>query len=146
MNQSIILTTITEIEEIKTTNDIIMSSSMTKKINSIFTNINEDKFTSTIIQANTDQPHTTTEIEGIKTTNDIIMSTSMTKDSKITSIFTTINEDKFISAIEQTDTDQQCEYYYYDKDNNYICTFNLSCPNEYPKLLIYEKKCIKIMK
>ena len=39
---------------------------------------------------------------------------------------------------------KNCNYYYYlDNDNNYHCTLNLSCPNEYPKLNMDQMKCIK---
>ena len=38
-----------------------------------------------------------------------------------------------------------CPYYHYidEKDNTTHCTLNLSCTNDYPKLLINSKKCIK---
>ena len=32
-------------------------------------------------------------------------------------------------------------YYYYDKQNNYHCTINSSCPNEYPVLIPETKEC-----
>ena len=39
---------------------------------------------------------------------------------------------------------QRCKYYYYfDKENNYHCTFNLSCPNNYPKLIQDKYECVK---
>ena len=39
---------------------------------------------------------------------------------------------------------KNCNYYYYfDNDNNYFCTFNNSCPKEYPKLIKDKKECIK---
>ena len=39
---------------------------------------------------------------------------------------------------------ENCSYYYYiDNENNFICTLNLSCPKEYPKLIENEMKCIK---
>jgi len=34
-------------------------------------------------------------------------------------------------------------YYYFDNDNIFHCTKNLSCPNEYPKLLENKIECIK---
>ena len=33
--------------------------------------------------------------------------------------------------------------YYIDDKNNYYCTIDSSCPNEYPKLIENNKKCIK---
>ena len=37
-----------------------------------------------------------------------------------------------------------CSYnYYLDKEHIYYCTINSNCPNEYPKLLIEKRKCIK---
>ena len=37
-----------------------------------------------------------------------------------------------------------CKYYYYfDKENNYHCTIDSSCPNEYPKLIKDKMECIK---
>ena len=39
---------------------------------------------------------------------------------------------------------ENCSYYYYsDKQNNYFCTNNLSCPKEYPKLNVEKNECIK---
>ena len=35
-----------------------------------------------------------------------------------------------------------CSYYYYHKENNYYCTMNLSCPDEYPKLRENSNECI----
>ena len=41
----------------------------------------------------------------------------------------------------------KCKYYYYfDKENNYHCTTDLNCPNEYNKLNIDKKECMKIEK
>ena len=34
-----------------------------------------------------------------------------------------------------------CSYYYYHKENNYYCTMNLSCPDEYPKLKENSNEC-----
>ena len=34
-------------------------------------------------------------------------------------------------------------YHYFDNENNYYCTEDLSCPNEYPKLNIDTNECIK---
>ena len=34
-------------------------------------------------------------------------------------------------------------YYFFDKENNYQCTSNSSCPNEYPMLKKNKKECIK---
>ena len=34
-------------------------------------------------------------------------------------------------------------YYYFDKYNNYHCTINSSCPEEYPQLLEDKLECIK---
>ena len=34
-------------------------------------------------------------------------------------------------------------YYYFDKENNFYCTMNANCPNEYPLLLENKKECIK---
>ena len=34
-------------------------------------------------------------------------------------------------------------YYYFDKKNNFICTANLSCPKEFPRLSQNKKECIK---
>ena len=39
---------------------------------------------------------------------------------------------------------QKCKYYYYlDNENNYHCTINSSCPNEYFKSTKDKMKCIK---
>ena len=39
---------------------------------------------------------------------------------------------------------KNCSYYYFfDNENNYFCTLNLSCPNEYPELSLDNKKCVK---
>ena len=39
---------------------------------------------------------------------------------------------------------ENCYYYhYFDDEDNYHCTIDLSCPNEYPKLNEYKKECIK---
>ena len=39
---------------------------------------------------------------------------------------------------------QKCKFYYYfDKYNNYQCTINPSCPEDYPKLLEDKLECIK---
>ena len=39
---------------------------------------------------------------------------------------------------------EECTYYYYfDNEHTYYCTINSSCPKEYPKLLLDERKCIK---
>ena len=39
---------------------------------------------------------------------------------------------------------ENCSYFYYfDNDNNYHCTINSSCPNEYPKLIQDRNECIK---
>ena len=39
---------------------------------------------------------------------------------------------------------EKCSYYhYFDNENNYVCTEDLSCPNEYPKLNIDTNECIK---
>ena len=39
---------------------------------------------------------------------------------------------------------QKCKYFYYfDNKNNYHCTIDSSCPNEYPKLAKDNKQCIK---
>ena len=38
---------------------------------------------------------------------------------------------------------ETCIYYYYlDNDNNFHCTDNDSCPDEYNKLIPNKKKCI----
>ena len=40
---------------------------------------------------------------------------------------------------------EKCHYYYFfDKENNYYCTSNFSCPNEFSKLLEDKRQCIKI--
>ena len=40
---------------------------------------------------------------------------------------------------------EKCNYYYYfDHENNLHCTMNLSCPEEYPKLIETTKECIKV--
>ena len=40
---------------------------------------------------------------------------------------------------------ENCSYYYYfDNENFYHCTFNLSCPNEYPLLLHDKNECVKV--
>ena len=37
---------------------------------------------------------------------------------------------------------KSCKYYYYfDKNKNYHCTVNLSCPNDYPKLIQEKNEC-----
>ena len=36
-----------------------------------------------------------------------------------------------------------CNYYYYNDNNNFVCTSNYSCPNEYNKLIPKKNKCIK---
>ena len=38
---------------------------------------------------------------------------------------------------------ENCSYYHYFNNNNYHCTNNLSCPKEYPKLIIEKMECIK---
>ena len=39
---------------------------------------------------------------------------------------------------------ENCSYYYYfDIENNYHCTINLSCPDEYPKLLENKMECVE---
>ena len=39
---------------------------------------------------------------------------------------------------------ENCSYYYYfDKENNFHCTLNSSCPEEYPKLIENNNECIK---
>ena len=39
---------------------------------------------------------------------------------------------------------KNCSYYhYFDGENNYHCTLNLSCLNEYPKLLPNKNECVK---
>ena len=39
---------------------------------------------------------------------------------------------------------KNCTYYhYFDDNNNYHCTNNFSCPNEYPKLIPNKMECIK---
>ena len=47
-----------------------------------------------------------------------------------------INYNNYINCYEE------CTYFYYF-DNEYHCTINSSCPNEYPKLLPDKKECIK---
>ena len=37
----------------------------------------------------------------------------------------------------------KCPYYFFEKENKFICTLNLSCPKEYPLLLEYKMKCIE---
>ena len=38
---------------------------------------------------------------------------------------------------------RKCDYnYYFDNNNNYHCTIDLSCPNEYPKLIEDKNECI----
>ena len=38
---------------------------------------------------------------------------------------------------------EKCKYnYYFDKDNNYHCTVNSSCPKDYPKLMEDKLECI----
>ena len=39
---------------------------------------------------------------------------------------------------------EKCSYYhYFDSNNNSFCTIDLSCPNEFPKLIIDKLECIK---
>ena len=39
---------------------------------------------------------------------------------------------------------EKCSYYnYFDSNNNSYCTIDLSCPNEFPKLIIDKLECIK---
>ena len=39
---------------------------------------------------------------------------------------------------------ENCSYYYYfDKENNFHCTKNSSCPNEYPKIVESKNECIE---
>ena len=39
---------------------------------------------------------------------------------------------------------ENCNYYYYlDNDKNFHCTFNSSCPKEYPKLADNNKECFQ---
>ena len=39
---------------------------------------------------------------------------------------------------------ENCSYYYYlDNENNFICTINSSCPEEYPKLTGNKTECVK---
>ena len=39
---------------------------------------------------------------------------------------------------------ENCSYYYYfDDENNYHCTFISNCPDNYPKLLLERKECVK---
>ena len=42
---------------------------------------------------------------------------------------------------------KNCSYnYYFDNEHIYYCTSNSSCPNEYSKLLLDKKKCVKDIK
>ena len=53
------------------------------------------------------------------------------------------NYTNMININNYTNCYKNCIYYYYfDNENNYYCTSNLSCPNEYPKLLEDKKECI----
>ena len=36
-----------------------------------------------------------------------------------------------------------CPYYFFEKENKFICTSSSSCPKEYPLLLENQKKCIE---
>ena len=39
---------------------------------------------------------------------------------------------------------KNCSYYYYfDNENNFQCTINLSCTKDYPKLKENKKECTK---
>ena len=39
---------------------------------------------------------------------------------------------------------EKCNFFhFFDNDNNYQCTTNFSCPDEYPKLLENQKECTK---
>ena len=39
---------------------------------------------------------------------------------------------------------EKCNFFhFFDNDNNYHCTTNFSCPDEYPKLLENQKECTK---
>ena len=49
-----------------------------------------------------------------------------------------------INVSNYTNCYENCSYYYYfDNENNYHCTKNLSCPNENPILISETKECIK---
>jgi hypothetical protein len=40
---------------------------------------------------------------------------------------------------------EKCNYYHYFDNNNEIhCTSNLSCPNNYPHLILYKNECVVI--
>ena len=91
----------------------------------------------------------------ITTENKFNTNVLIDKDKSITDInpLTFINSTDGIITTKSSPTDDneattyiyhQCEYYhYFDNGNNYKCTLNLSCPGEYPKLLIDKKECIK---
>ena len=38
---------------------------------------------------------------------------------------------------------QNCTYYYFNDNGNYTCTENPSCPEEYNKLIIDRRECVK---
>ena len=48
-----------------------------------------------------------------------------------------IKNDKYFNCYEKCSN-----YYYFDNDNYFHCTLNLSCPNEYPLLIAEKKECI----
>ena len=52
---------------------------------------------------------------------------------------------EYIFAINMTNYNncyEKCEYYYYfDEENNYHCTNESTCPNEYPKLIEETNEC-----
>ena len=51
--------------------------------------------------------------------------------------FTFLNETQY-----NTNCYEKCEYYYFNESNEYHCTKNYDCPEQYNKLIINKSKCI----
>jgi len=53
--------------------------------------------------------------------------------------------DKYENPMNISNCYPKCEYYYYfDSSNNFSCTSDYKCPNDFPKLIKEKKQCVKI--
>ena len=81
-----------------------------------------------------------------ETTTDVINSDETHTESTYNSqILTEYNEKSTFefTNIEYINYSKNCTYYhYFDVNNNYLCTNNFSCPNEYPILISDKMECI----
>ena len=67
-------------------------------------------------------------------------------DNKIHNCLKCSNEFNFeIKINNYSNCYQKCSYYYYfDNEDNYHCTKNLSCPLDYPKFIEDKKECVNL--